>query len=310
MAQRHHQILAEMAKDPETCQECGGWLGRKAGTKPFCTSPTCPGRFCSKDPTPPPPPSVESPLLKRTEMRATFSDISRATPALKPTPTPAVQPTPAAKPAPTPTPAAKPAPSSSAAPARSYPATQPDKQRNDVEAARIKSDAAPSSSAVDLRSRAQQRSYTESVIYGTTPSSASQSRPALIVTSPTPSPEPRRRRGAPQGPTPECIQWTAELLTTAQDYSMRLFAGFVTALTVLSMIALLMLPMIPQPGTVDHFELCFDLGSPAIRFDRSLVHAGPCFGLDLEFAVSGHSAPVHAPPPPPPIHSPPVKAKG
>lgn len=43
----HHRqlLLEEMASDPETCQVCGGWLGRQRGKPPFCTATNCPGRF-------------------------------------------------------------------------------------------------------------------------------------------------------------------------------------------------------------------------------------------------------------------------
>ena len=48
MTQRHHdQVMQEIAVDRNICQECGGWLGRKAGTRPVCTSRGCPGCFAS-----------------------------------------------------------------------------------------------------------------------------------------------------------------------------------------------------------------------------------------------------------------------
>ena len=48
MTQRHHeQVMQEIAVDRNICQACGGWLGRKAGTKPVCTSRGCPGCFAS-----------------------------------------------------------------------------------------------------------------------------------------------------------------------------------------------------------------------------------------------------------------------
>ena len=45
IAHHHQQLLEEMASDPETCQACGGWLGRQRGKPPFCTATNCPGHF-------------------------------------------------------------------------------------------------------------------------------------------------------------------------------------------------------------------------------------------------------------------------
>jgi hypothetical protein len=45
IAHHHQQLLEEMASDPETCQVCGGWLGRQRGKPPFCTATNCPGHF-------------------------------------------------------------------------------------------------------------------------------------------------------------------------------------------------------------------------------------------------------------------------
>uniref|UniRef100_A0A7S2E3Y0 Uncharacterized protein n=1 Tax=Haptolina brevifila TaxID=156173 RepID=A0A7S2E3Y0_9EUKA len=52
----HDQVMMEMQRDESICEECGGWLGRKPGTKPFCTSHNCPGRFAPQGPSPGPSP--------------------------------------------------------------------------------------------------------------------------------------------------------------------------------------------------------------------------------------------------------------
>lgn len=45
----HNKAVREVTSDPSLCVECGGWKGRKPGTKPYCTRIDCPG---SKAPSP------------------------------------------------------------------------------------------------------------------------------------------------------------------------------------------------------------------------------------------------------------------
>jgi hypothetical protein len=55
---RHSQAVEETRNDPDICPECGGWLGRKSGTKPFCRAKNCPGRFAPMSPAKNAPSSV------------------------------------------------------------------------------------------------------------------------------------------------------------------------------------------------------------------------------------------------------------
>mmetsp|Transcript_16462 Transcript_16462/g.42234 ORF Transcript_16462/g.42234 Transcript_16462/m.42234 type:complete len:199 (-) Transcript_16462:221-817(-) len=52
MEKYHREILEQMENDPNSCKVCGGWLGRKPGTKPFCTARNCPGYTAVRSPAP------------------------------------------------------------------------------------------------------------------------------------------------------------------------------------------------------------------------------------------------------------------
>ena len=67
----HQKAQAAIASDPSFCRECGGWLGRKPGTKPYCSLPDCPG---SRAPTPG---TAEKPMGRASTGRATFASLSR-----------------------------------------------------------------------------------------------------------------------------------------------------------------------------------------------------------------------------------------
>jgi hypothetical protein len=45
----HRKALQAMQGDETICVVCGGWLGRKPGTKPYCTARGCPGVTAAKD---------------------------------------------------------------------------------------------------------------------------------------------------------------------------------------------------------------------------------------------------------------------
>ena len=76
MASHHDKVMAEMAKDSSFCDQCGGWLGRKPGTKPFCTAWNCPGRFATQQKTP----TKSILLLEREKLSANkFPDVRRDT---------------------------------------------------------------------------------------------------------------------------------------------------------------------------------------------------------------------------------------
>lgn len=45
MGSHHDQVMLEIENDESICVECGGWLGRKPGSKPHCSRFDCPGRF-------------------------------------------------------------------------------------------------------------------------------------------------------------------------------------------------------------------------------------------------------------------------
>jgi hypothetical protein len=65
------------------------------------------------------------------------------------------------------------------------------------------------------------------------------------------------------------------------------------ALMLLSSAALLILlvePHLPPPGGELGYELCFDVISPAVRFDRALVAGGPCFRFDVAFVAPRSAA--------------------
>ena len=84
----HGKATSEISRDESICRECGGWLGRKPGMKPWCSLAGCPGRTAPKDdstsvpakpsappqPRPPPTPPHRSEAVTRTAPPGTKAD--------------------------------------------------------------------------------------------------------------------------------------------------------------------------------------------------------------------------------------------
>jgi len=233
-AARHQQVLDEMASDPETCPVCGGWYGRKPGTKPFCTASDCPGRFAAQVAAEP---KIDSPLLNR---RAPSSDK----------------------------------------------ATFADKRRDDLEAAQIKSSPVRRDQGV-VNSRREAPSVTppmrssELASRGNARASSSAAPSASVSSSVASavSDEDMLNVGCR-----ECSAGTSHILGGLWlRYFRRMVATFLMVANVITIFLLILLPYLPDPGSQSASEICFDLVSPALRFDRSLVKGGPCFAFQLEF---------------------------
>lgn len=221
MAEHHKRVIEEMRYDPNTCQVCGGWLGRRAGTKPFCTAWNCPGRSAP-----------------RKVQRTIFTG----------------------------------------------------QEHDDLEEAKIKA-AGRSNGAASFALSAVAYAFVPVlviamwavVLRADSQSWLNMSGPPLVL-------------GlivlGHDGKLYALCALTAMLLS---KLCLRSCSSLLLALVkqmllytlmmanIIALLALFIEPLLPAPGAQKSAEMCIDLKSFALRFDRSEVGAGPCFQLGMAF---------------------------
>lgn len=283
MQQNHERALEIMRDDDTFCRECGGWLGRKPGTRPHCTAWFCPGRTA---PVSPP---------KRAQTTPDMATPARA--ALTPSPPPAFNVTPP--------------PSAEKLRVEKF----ANRARDDEEKARIVRSAASrtrektafSSSPCNeyamsaLRTATFVTSIALLLVYiwwhllGRAPVSFSltSSHPFRNLVTLTPA------------------QVTLLLLTgcallgacycklagysVVRTIKYALAYGLMATHVVLILALALLVPYLPEPGAAHTHDVCVDLGSPGIRLDRTAVAAGPCFSFGIAFVQNDRAtSPVAA----------------
>lgn len=259
----HDQAVAEMQHDPSFCRVCGGWLGRKPGTKPYCTAWGCPGRTAPQSPVKAPPtapaktpetPAAETPAQRS---RAKFADRTH---------------------------------------------DDEERARIMARAATSKNRAggggvpSPLSSCWEQLCSCCRQQLPPSllVLMGC-------AWLYLIVLYRTNASIPLFAAGAtPLQPSPLQLAGSGAVLLLA-TYGSCLLAGLeplrlvkVTlayTLMVINVVAILLLVAInhlPQhPSGPAGVELCLDFGALAVRFDRDAVVAGPCMRFDVSFVDDG-----------------------
>jgi hypothetical protein len=301
----HAKAVAMVSRDDSICIQCGGWLGRRDGMKPWCSRGDCPGRTAPKEdsvpspqrrtqsspvlrPAPAPPPSRPSPdrlaeARTRTApngyMRRQLSEDDDEDPAPRSAPT-------------------------RERPPSSRPRVFVNPSHDEEEAADIRARAAAAGLAVD-----SPRLTVMGILKGLP-------KPGLlmlgiawlwgfVLTE----------RDAPWGilglvtlqPSDKfLVLFTSTVLVAAYPFSAYLLhwlteprfrqirwvalAYLLSTLSVISLLFLIVEPYIPPPGGLVKRELCIDWVSrpPAIRFDSARVVGGPCFRLAIE-TVGGES---------------------
>lgn len=282
----HGKATSEISRDESICRECGGWLGRKPGMKPWCSLASCPGRTAPKDdstsvpakPSAPPQPRPPPTPPHRSEAAATRT----APPAQRRMSKDSDD---------------DPAPRS--APTRGRPPSA--RQRVFINPSQDEEEEA------GIRSKATRidspRLSFMGIIKGLP-------KPGLLMLAIawlwggllTQSDAPWNILGIIKlSPSEKFVMlFTSTFLIAAYPFS-EYFLFWMTAprfqrirwvvlghlLSVISSIGILFLvvePYIPPPGGLAKSEICIDWVSrpPAIRFDSSRVMGGPCFRLAIE----------------------------
>lgn len=285
----HDQAMRELSRDPDICPGCGGWLGRKPGTKPFCTLANCPGRTAAPPGKPSPPqrtqtaPPTSPPKVAPTPQRERVAIQSAPAPRVRrqveedDDPAPRSEASRSRPPPPARTPTAK----------LSHPAL------DDEEAAQIRAMALeplPSCSASGLWASIPKPGLAVLALlwlFGFTDDESSFSLLGGIVTL---APAEKGIVFATLAVLVVTYPFINLILDALRRHCTRrvrrvTLAYALSTLSVLGLLFIIIEPYLPPPGSGESkLQVCLDWGSspPMIRFDRSRVVGGPCFKLAVE----------------------------
>ena len=254
----HSRALQEISDDPSFCKECGGWLGRKPGTKPYCTLPDCPGSRAAtpgtggKRPMP-----AHATFASRTRDEDEEQAIkSRPSPQQRAASSPAVVSTP---------------------PSRLRSRRLSDEEDDGEEGPSLVLPslefmavcAASSALAVGW-------SYYAFVLAGADDDSSTTlvllcTCTGLLAASPL-------------------LAWLFRfpfMIEINRNYLTPLVANTLLLLNILVLLILVFEPMVPQPGGSEaELALCVDVADGwRIKYDKAMVVGGPCFELEAEYVA-------------------------
>ena len=277
----HRKVVAAMGEDPTFCRECGGWLGRKNGVKPYCTQANCPGRFAVMSPEPKRG-AVERTVFSnrdRDDEEESGIKASAASRTKTPPPAPAprvVPPPPAAKPQSPP-----PAREASQAAVR-VPSASKSRRSLDSDLEALPPPPPPAEPPSPLPSlsllvpvAACSALSVGWAYYAFELESEGDQMFALLATCTvlllaTP-PMQWLRASSP------LVDRIMEAIGQAIHHTLAYAAA---AANLIALFILVAEPMVPQPGSETGYStICLDVVAWAIRFDKTLVLGGPCFEL-------------------------------